>query len=101
MVKRSDAPVGCRRASTPGPLQVATTTSSAATWNKSPLGGRAVGHRSAPQVGALQCRGEVGGLIGCADVGAGRDDLVDPVEDVVGQADFEAGEQVVELLTRP
>ena len=46
---------------------------------------------------------EGGGLVGHvepADIGAGRDDLVDPVEDLVGERDVHAGEQVVELLHR-
>nr|WP_232303719.1 hypothetical protein [Pseudofrankia sp. DC12] len=30
--------------------------------------------------------------------GAGRDDLVDPVENVVGECDVEAGEQAVEVV---
>ena len=32
------------------------------------------------------------GLVEGADVGAGRDDLVDAVEDVVGEGDVQAGE---------
>src|SRR5580704_19373097 len=39
-------------------------------------------------------------LVERADVGAGRDDLVDLVEDLVGERDVGAGEQVVELLHR-
>ena len=35
-----------------------------------------------------------------ADVGAGRDDLVDLVEDLVGERDVDASEQVIELLHR-
>src|SRR4051795_10215274 len=42
-------------------------------------------------------RGRLVGHVECADVGAGRDDLVDAVEDVVGEADVDAGEQVVQL----
>ena len=38
------------------------------------------------------------GLVEGADVGAGRDDLVDPVEDVVGEGDVQAGEQAVEVV---
>jgi hypothetical protein len=40
------------------------------------------------------------GLVERADVGAGRDDLVDPVEDLVGQGDVDAGQEVVELFER-
>ena len=46
---------------------------------------------------------EGGGLVGhveAADIGAGRDDLVDPVEYLVGERDVHTGEQVVELLHR-
>jgi hypothetical protein len=68
--------------------------------HESHLGGGALGRRTAPQLGALECRRDVGGLIGRADVGAGWDDLVDPVEDLVGQADLDTGEQVIELLHR-
>ena len=50
---------------------------------------------SAAEARALEGRGQVG-LIERADVGARRDDLVDPVEDLVGEGDVEAGEQVVE-----
>jgi hypothetical protein len=35
--------------------------------------------------GVLESRRRVGGLVGGADVGAGRDDLIDAVEDVVGK----------------
>src|SRR5256885_1867057 len=52
----------------------------------------------AAQVRALQGRGQVGGLVGRADVGPRRDDLVDPVEDLVAERDVDAGQQVVELL---
>jgi hypothetical protein len=55
--------------------------------------------RSATEARTLEGPGQVG-LVERADVGAGRDDLVDPVEDLVGQCDVEAGEQVVELLHR-
>ena len=38
------------------------------------------------------------GLVEGADVGAGRDDFVDPVEDVVGEDDIQPGEQAVEVV---
>ena len=41
------------------------------------------------------------GLVESTDVGAGRDDLVDAVEHVVGEGDVQAGKQVVELLLGP
>ena len=37
------------------------------------------------------------GLVERTDVGAGRHDLVDAVEHVVGEGDVNAGKQVVEL----
>jgi len=54
---------------------------------------------SAAQARILEGRWQVG-LVERADVGAGRDDLVDPVEDLVGERDIGAGQQVVELLHR-
>jgi len=63
-------------------------------------GGGALTDGSAAEVRVLEGRGQVGGLVGRADVGAGRDDLVDPVEDLVGERDVDAGEQVIELLHR-
>src|SRR5450631_1144404 len=63
-------------------------------------GGGASAAGSAAEVGALEGRGQVGRLVRCADVGAGRDDLVDPIEDLVAEPDVDAGEQVVKLLHR-
>ena len=40
------------------------------------------------------------GLVEGADVGAGRDDLVDAVEDVVGQGDVQAGRRARVLTAR-
>jgi hypothetical protein len=37
-------------------------------------------------------------LVEGADVGSGRHDLVDAVEDVVGQSDVHSGDQVIELV---
>src|SRR5450631_160134 len=54
---------------------------------------------SAAQTRIVEGRGQVG-LVERADGGAGRDDLVDLVEDVVGERDVGGGEQVVELLHR-
>jgi hypothetical protein len=59
-------------------------------------GGGAFIDGPAAEVRALEGRGKVGGLVGRADIGAGRNDLVDPVEDLVGERDLDAGEQVVE-----
>lgn len=39
---------------------------------------------------AQECGEKGGGLVGRADIGAGRDDFVDPVEDVVGELDLDA-----------
>jgi hypothetical protein len=50
---------------------------------------------SAAKVRALDGWGQVGLADEGADVGAGRDDLIDPVEDLVGERDVEASEQVV------
>src|ERR1700734_1926362 len=55
----------------------------------------AFGREAAAQPRVRQGRGLVG-LVEGADVGAGRDDLVDAVEDVVGEGDVQAGEQAVE-----
>jgi hypothetical protein len=41
------------------------------------------------------------GLVESTNVGAGRDGLIDTVEHVVGEADVQAGEQVVEVLVGP
>jgi len=46
---------------------------------------------SAAKVRVLKGWGQEG-LVERADIGAGRDDLVDPVEDFVGERDVEAGE---------
>jgi len=51
---------------------------------------------SAAQARVQQGRWQVR-LVERADVGAGRNDLVDLVEDLVGECDVGAGEQVVEL----
>ena len=52
---------------------------------------------SAAKLQALHGRRLVG-LVEGANVGAGRDNLIDTVEDLVGERDVDAGEQVVELL---
>lgn len=44
-------------------------------------------------------RGQIG-LVEPADVGSGRDDLIDAVEDIVGQCHVEPFEKVVELRDR-
>lgn len=54
-------------------------------------------YRSAASFDPLDCRWHVG-LVEGARLGARRDDLVDPIEDVVAEHDVHAGEQVVELL---
>src|SRR5215211_6353498 len=59
-------------------------------------GGGAVFGGSAAKAGELDGSGDVG-LVERADVGAGRDDLVDAVEDVVAERDVDAGEQIVEV----
>jgi hypothetical protein len=61
-------------------------------WSGRGAGGRG----AAAQARVLQGWGLVG-LVEGADVGAGRDDLVDAVEDVVGEGDVQAGEQAVEV----
>jgi hypothetical protein len=48
-----------------------------------PSDGAAFTGGSAAQARVQQGRGQIG-LVERADVGAGRDDLVDPVEDLVG-----------------
>src|SRR5688572_814403 len=58
--------------------------------------GGARGEGPAPEAGILD-GGWLVGLVERADVGAGRHDLVDPVEHVVGEGHVQAGEQVVEL----
>ena len=55
--------------------------------------------RSAPEARALECWGHVG-LVERADVAAGRDDLVDAVEDLIAERDLETGQEIVELLHR-
>src|ERR1035437_5706318 len=63
-----------------------------------PSRGSAFVDGSAAKVRALDGWGHVGLANEGADVSAGRDDLIDPVEDLVSERDVEAGEQVVELL---
>ena len=60
-------------------------------------GGGAFLTGSAAKLQALHGRRLVG-LVEGANVGAGRDNLIDTVEDLVGERDVDAGEQVVELL---
>jgi hypothetical protein len=57
----------------------------------------AFGQRPASKRRVLRGRGDER-LVERADVGAGRDDFVDAVQELVGEADVEAGEQIVELL---
>ena len=61
------------------------------------LRGGALAERAAAQSDLLDRRRHVG-LVEGPDVGAGRDDLIDPVEDIVGKDDVDPGEQPVELL---
>jgi hypothetical protein len=59
-------------------------------------GGRGVGRCSTPQFRAFGGRCPEG-RVEHADVGSGRDDGVDPVEQVVVEGDVDAGEQVVQV----
>jgi hypothetical protein len=60
-------------------------------------GGGAFLDGPAAEVRVLEGRGPVG-HVELADIAAGRDDLVDLVEDLVGERDVGAGEEVIELL---
>jgi hypothetical protein len=54
---------------------------------KAPVsGGGALAERATAQFRLLDCRRHVC-LVEGADVGSGRDDLIDPVEDIVGKDD--------------
>jgi hypothetical protein len=55
---------------------------------------------AAAEVWVLEGGRQVGGLVGQADVGARRDDLVDLVVNVVAERDVDSGDQVVQLLHR-
>ena len=56
--------------------------------------------RTAPEACQAERRRDVVGRVD-SDVGSGRDDLVDLVQDVVGENDFGAREQIVELFHGP
>lgn len=56
-------------------------------------------NRAATQVGVLEGWGSVV-LVERADVGARRNDPVDLVEEVVGEHDVRAGQEIVEVLHR-
>jgi hypothetical protein len=61
------------------------------------LSGGALAERAAAQLRPLDRRRHVC-LVEGADVGSGRDDLIDPVEDIVGKDDVHPREEVIELV---
>src|SRR5664280_64210 len=81
------------------PSEATETTRGARAGEGTRSGGGAFADRSPAQTRILEGRGHVG-LVERADVCAGRDDLVDPVEDLVGECDVETGQEIVELLHR-
>src|ERR1700722_141455 len=61
------------------------------------LDGGALAERAAAQFRLLDLRRHVC-LVEGTDVGSGRDDLIDPVEDIVGKDDVQPREKIVQLL---
>jgi hypothetical protein len=61
--------------------------------------GGALSRRPATQIGFQYRRRTVGGLIQ-PDVRSRRDDLIDPVQNVVAETNLGTGEQIVEMLHR-
>jgi hypothetical protein len=55
--------------------------------------------RSAAQPWLMECRGDVRS-VERANIGSGRDDLVNAVNDLVAEHDVDAGEEIVELFDR-